>query len=116
MIARIATSAAAALIAALLPAAEPLARVSSRTFLVDCSEPADPIQQAECRGYIIAVADAINSNVVKGRRVCLPEDVGQDEQREKVMQWVRTNAHVVQRTQGFGMVYAALIKTYPCGR
>ena len=116
MLTRIATCAAAALIAAMLPATEPLARVSSRTFLVDCSEPADPIQQAECRGYILAVADAINSNLVKGRRVCLPEDAEQDEQRQKVMQWVRANAHIVQRMQGFGMVYAALIKTYPCQR
>jgi hypothetical protein len=110
----IATSAAAALIVLMLPAAAPLAFVSSKTFFGDCTNPANPIQQAECRGYILAIADAINSNVVKGKRVCFPESAEQDEVRERVMQWVRTNAHLVQRMHGFGAVYAALIKTYPC--
>mgnify|MGYP001211641156 CR=1 FL=1 len=101
-------------IALLATAAEAPAAVSSKRFLEDCLQPANPVLRAECGGYILGVADAINSNIVKGQRVCLPENGDQDDVRAEVMRWVRENAHLVQRMQRFGAVYAALIKTYPC--
>ena len=113
---RNATAAMAVLLASLAPAGAPRAFVSNKTFLSDCSAPADAVQRAECRGYILGVADAINSNVVKGRRICFPGGAEQDEIREQVMRWVRANAHVVQRMNGFGAIYAALIKSYPCAK
>ena len=111
---RFAAIVAVMLMAWLASAADSAAYVSGKTFLADCLRPADAVQRAECRGYILAIADAINSNVAKGQRVCLPESADQDDVREDVMRWVRENARGVQRRRGFGIVYAALIKTYPC--
>lgn len=113
---RYAMAAVAVLLASLAPAGAPLAFVSSKTFLSDCNDPADAVQRAECRGYILGVADAINSNVVKGQRICFPGGAEQDDLREQVMRWIRANARVVQRMNGFGAIYAALIKTYPCSK
>jgi hypothetical protein len=113
---KLAATLAIAVAACVAPHAGASAHVSSRTFLADCIQPVDAVQRAECRGYILAVADAINSNIVKGRRVCLPAGLDQDDVREDVTRWIRENARVVQRMHGFGAAYAALIKTYPCGK
>ena len=107
---------ACSVIAVLAVIESPSAFVSSETFISNCLEASDPLQRAECRGYILAIADAINSNVVKGKRVCFPPATAQDDVREEVSRWVRDHARVVQRMHGFGAVYAALIKTYPCGK
>jgi len=88
--------------------------VNGKTFLTECLDASEAVQRAECRGYIAAVADAINSNLVKGKRVCFPATATPEDVRAEVSRWVRENAHVVRRMQGFGAVYAALIKTYPC--
>ena len=101
----------------LMAAAAPAgANVGSKTFVADCAEAADPIQRAECRGYIAAVADAIMADIGKGRRLCVPPGTTQDEVREAVLIWMRENARLLRRVQGYGLVYAALIKTYPCRR
>jgi len=91
-------------------------RVSGATFLADCYAAAEPIQKAECLGYIKAVADALNSNVAKGMRACIPAAASDEEIWETVQDWLRANGKILHRMRGFGLVSAALVKSYPCAK
>ena len=56
------------------------------------------------------------ADIGKGRRLCIPPGTTQDDMREAVLIWMRENAKLLRRMQGYGLVYAALIKSYPCRR
>lgn len=89
-------------------------RVGGATFLADCYEASEPVQKAECIGYIKGVVDALNSNIAKGMRACIPAGTSDEEIWAAVQDWLRANGKVLHRMRGFGLVGAALVKSYPC--
>lgn len=92
--------------------------VSGQDLLDSCSpQPVDPVYRlkvAECRGYVVAIADASDcSRKNLDFKWDSRKNVSQREIVNDVIAWLKTHPEALHY-QADGLVAAALSKTYPC--
>jgi hypothetical protein len=83
-------------------------------FALCTSDQQTYIDQTQCLGYAIAIADALEAGaVIGGFSACIPEHATRGQIRDIVVQWLVANP-ALRHFPAAGPVAAALEKAFPC--
>lgn len=73
-----------------------------------------PEDTALCNGYIVAVGDVLNDQIIFEGRACLPATTTVEELRTLVLLFLRANAAHLDKTSGANLAALAMAHAYPC--